>query len=246
MPLKIVVYGATGKTGALVAEAADEDSRFSYLGGVSGSGAGDTVSPEEAASVVEEADAVVDFSTPAGVVSAAEAAAEHDAALVEATTGLDAEAESALEEAADSVSVVYSSNYAVGVNVFWRLVEELADAFSDGDFEVTETHHREKADAPSGTAETTVERIQRAAGERPVVYGREGETPRGDEIAVHSLRAGDVVGEHEVLVADDQESLSITHTASSRRAFAEGALDAAAWAVEQQAGRYSMEDVLQD
>ncbi len=245
MSVDVVVYGATGKTGELVREAAELDSRYRYVAGVSGSGGGDTVSAEEAGSVVEGADVVVDFSTPSGAVSAASKAREAGTALVEATTGLDEEAEDALEDAAEEVPVVYSSNYAVGVNVFWRLVEELAEAYPDGDFEVTETHHREKVDAPSGTAETTVERIQRAVGDRPVVYGREGESPRGDEIAVHSLRAGDVVGEHEVLVADEQESLSITHTASSRRAFAEGALDAAEWLVEQDAGLYSMDDVLE-
>lgn len=245
MTLDVAVYGATGKTGRLVAEEAEEDDRFEYVGGVSATGDDGTVSPAESVELVEEADVVVDFSTPEGTVAAAEAAVEAGAALVVGTTGLDADAEAALEEAASEVSVVRSSNFSVGVNVFWKLVEEAAEAFPDHDFEVTETHHRDKRDAPSGTAESVVDRIQRAVGERDVVHGREGESERGDEIAVHSLRAGDVVGEHEVLVAGEQESLSLTHSAYDRRAFAEGALDAAAYAVDREPGLYSMEDVLE-
>lgn len=244
MSIHVVVYGATGKTGRLVAEEAEEDDRFVYVGGVSGNGDGDTASPDDALELVERADVVVDFSTPEGTVEAAEAAAEAEAALVVGTTALTEEAEQAIEDAASDIAVVRSSNFSVGVNVFWRLVEEAAEAFPDHDFEVTEIHHRDKRDAPSGTAETVVDRIQQAVGERDVVHGREGESMRGDEIAVHSLRAGDVVGEHEVLVAGERESLSINHSAYDRRAFAEGALDAAAYAVDAEPGLYSMDDVL--
>lgn len=246
MTLKVVVVGATGRTGSLVVEVARENDAYDYVGGVASEGDGDdVVGPEEARTLFEEADAAVDFSTPEATRLGAELARETRTPLVTGTTALDDAAENALEEAARYVAVVRSSNFARGVNVFWEVVERAASLLPEADFEVTETHHRGKRDAPSGTANETVERIENAVGEREHVHGRKGESKRGDEIGVHARRAGDVVGEHEVLIAEGAESLTVAHRASDRRAFASGALDAAEWAREAEAGEYGMEDVLE-
>lgn len=245
MTTKIVVVGATGRTGSLVVEVALEDDRYEYVGGVASEGDGDDiVDSDGACSIFEEADAAVDFSTPEATKRAAELARETDTPLVTGTTALDDAAEDALAEAAEEVAVVRSSNFARGVNVFWEVIERAAELLPEADFEVTETHHRGKRDAPSGTANETVERIEDAVGEREHVHGRKGESKRGDEIGVHARRAGDVVGEHEVLIAEGEESLTVSHRASDRRAFAAGALDAADWAKEAVAGEYTMDEVL--
>jgi 4-hydroxy-tetrahydrodipicolinate reductase len=245
MTTKVVVVGATGRTGSLVVRVAEENESYEYVGGVAGEPRdGNVVGFDEARALFEEADAVVDFSTPEATRRAAELAHETRTPLVTGTTALDEDTEDALEEAANVVPVVRSSNFARGVNVFWEVVERAASLLPDADFEVTETHHRGKRDAPSGTAHETVERIENAVGEREHVHGRHGESKRGDEIGVHARRAGDVVGEHEVLVAEGDESLTVSHRASDRRAFAAGALDAADWAVEADAGKYGMKDVL--
>lgn len=247
MTLKVVVVGATGRTGSLVVEVAREDDAYEYVGGVASESRGDNVvefGNDEARVLFEEADAAVDFSTPDATQRAAELARETKTPLVTGTTALDETAENELSEAARDVPVVRSSNFARGVNVFWEVVERAASLLPDADFEVTETHHRGKRDAPSGTALETVERIEDAVGGREHVHGRKGESERGDEIGVHARRAGDVVGEHEVLVAEGNESLTVAHRASDRRAFASGALEAAEWAVETDAGEYGMNDVL--
>jgi 4-hydroxy-tetrahydrodipicolinate reductase len=243
--LRVAVVGATGRTGGLVAEVAREDERCEYVGGVASEPRdGDVVGPDDAPALFERADVVVDFSAPEATVLAARTARETETPLVTGTTALDEVAEDELTQTAEDVAVVRSSNFARGVNVFWEVVERAASLLPDADFEVTETHHRGKRDAPSGTALTTVERIEDAVGEREHVHGREGEAPRGDEIGVHARRAGDVVGEHEVLVAQGDESITVSHRASDRRAFAEGALDAALFAVDADPGTYGMDDVL--
>ncbi len=248
MTTKIVVVGATGRTGSLVVDVALEEDEYEYAGGVASEGnrdGDDVVGPEEARALFEEADAAVDFSTPEATKRAAELARETETPFVTGTTALDDAAEEALGDATEEVAVVRSSNFARGVNVFWEVVERAAALLPGADFEVTETHHRGKRDAPSGTANETVERIEEAVGERERVHGRKGESKRGDEIGVHARRAGDVVGEHEVLLAEGDESLTVSHRASDRRAFASGALDAAEWAIGADAGEYGIDDVLE-
>ena len=243
--IRVAVVGATGRTGALVAEVAREDDGYEYVGGVASEPRdGDVVGPDGAPRLFGKADVVVDFSAPGATVLAARTARETDVPVVTGTTALDEAAEDELGQTAEEVAVVRSSNFARGVNVFWEVVERAASLLPGADFEVTETHHRGKRDAPSGTALTTVERIEDAIGEREYTHGREGEAPRGDEIGVHARRAGDVVGEHEVLIAEGDESITVSHRASDRRAFARGALDAADFAVDADAGTYGMEDVL--
>lgn len=248
-PVGVAVIGARGRMGALLCDVVMERDATRLVGAVDADDDGEiggvaVLSPDRTAEALADADVAIEFSVPAGTVAAAEAAAATDTALVSGTTGLSDEQEASVDDAAATVPIVRASNYATGVNAFWELVEAAAGLLPGYDVEVTETHHRHKTDAPSGTALTAVERIQEAVGERDVVHGREGEAPRGDEIGVHARRAGEIVGEHEVLLAGEGESLAITHRAGERRAFAAGAVDAAEWVVGREPGRYGMDDVL--
>lgn len=191
---------------------------------------------------------VVDFTAPAATATYAATAADHGVAFVSGTTGLGDADHDALGSAAASVPVVWASNFSRGIAALRRAVTAAARAVPGYDVEVTETHHDGKRDAPSGTAETLVDdvvAIRPDLGTRQ--HGREGVAPRdADEIGVHARRAGDVAGEHEVLLAGEENVLSLTHRAGSRRVFAAGALDAAAWVAGRDPGRYDFDDVLDE
>lgn len=244
----ITVYGAKGRMGRLLCQLAREREDMELVGAVDisdGEMEGvEVTSPDDAEDAFRQADVAVEFSVPEGTRRAVQAAVATGTPLVTGTTGLSDEVQQQVEDAAEEIAVVQSSNYARGVNVFWRVVRETARLLPGYDFEVTETHHRHKRDAPSGTAFTTVEKIEEAIGERERVHGREGEVQRGDEIGVHARRAGEIVGEHEVLAAGEGEALEIKHRAGDRTAFAGGALDAAVYAADAEPGLYGMEDVL--
>jgi dihydrodipicolinate reductase len=152
-----------------------------------------------------------------------------------------------LKTASESTAVLKASNFSRGVAALRLAVREATAALPDADIELTETHHNAKRDAPSGTAKTLlddIEGVRADLSER--VHGREGEAPRSaNEIGVHARRAGDVAGEHEVLLGGSNETLSLTHRAGDRSIFAEGALDAAVWLAGREAGWYDFFDVIE-
>ncbi|MBN1323523.1 MAG: 4-hydroxy-tetrahydrodipicolinate reductase [Methanotrichaceae archaeon] len=192
-------------------------------------------------------DVLIDFTTPAATLKTAKTAAELGVDLVIGTTGLGPdERESMIEAISGRVAAVISPNFSIGVNLFWRLIESAAIALRDYDVELIEFHHNQKKDAPSGTADKAVKVLQKAMGIDEVVYGREGPNsgPRGREIGVHAVRAGDIVGDHIVLFAGAGERLEIKHQAHSRTAFASGAIRAAIWVAGASPGIYTMDDVL--
>ena len=248
----LVVTGATGRMGReLLATAADREltvagatSRTAEpVAGVS------TASPEALGRLAREAPSptvVVDFTAPQATAAYARTAAEAGVAFLTGTTGLSESDHAALSEAGERVPVLWASNFSRGVAALRRAVTAAARTLPGYDVEVTETHHDGKRDAPSGTAETLVEDVETARpdlSER--VHGREGVAPRSEaEIGVHARRAGDVAGEHEVLLAGEDNVVELTHRAGSRRVFAAGALDAAAWLAGRDPGVYGFEDVL--
>lgn len=199
-------------------------------------------------------DVLIDFTIAKAAVENVCTAASLGVDLVVGTTGITPEQHSQMKQAIQgNVAAVITPNFAVGVNLFWKLVADAAAALKgyDYDIEIIEAHHNQKKDAPSGTALATVEAIRRARGEADpsepsdVVYGRKGIMPRGKEIGVHAVRAGDIVGDHTVLLAGPGERLEIRHQAHSRAAFASGAVRAASWVAGRKPGIYSMADVLQ-
>jgi 4-hydroxy-tetrahydrodipicolinate reductase len=196
-------------------------------------------------------DVLIDFTIAKAAVKNVCTAASLGVDLVVGTTGISPEQHSEMREAIEgNVAAVITPNFSVGVNLFWKLVADAAAALKgyDFDIEIIEAHHNQKKDAPSGTALATLEAIRRARGESDlseVVYGRNGIMPRGKEIGVHAVRAGDIVGDHTVLLAGPGERLEIRHQAHSRAAFASGAVRAAAWVVGRKPGIYGMADVLE-
>ena len=191
---------------------------------------------------------VIDFTGPASALGFAESCAEHSAAFVTGTTGFDDDGLAALKTAAESTAMLKAANFSRGVAALRLAVQEATAALPDADIELTETHHNAKRDAPSGTAKTLlddIEGVRDGLDER--VHGREGEAPRSnDEIGVHARRAGDIAGEHEVLLGGSNETLSLTHRAGDRSIFAEGALDAAEWLAGRDAGWYDFFEVIDD
>lgn len=206
---------------------------------------------DNAPDLISSADAVIEFSTPEATLRHAALAAEHGTAHVIGTTGLDAESESALLEMAARTPIVWAANMSLGVNLLCGLAEQVARSLGPEafDIEIVETHHRQKIDAPSGTALA----LGRAAARgRDVVLeevsdrGRDGITGarRSGAIGFAALRGGDVVGDHSVVFAGIGERIELTHKASDRGIYARGAVHAARWLQGKPAGLYSMADVL--
>lgn len=237
--MRLAVFGAGGRMGSAVLRLAKESGDVELVAAL------DLFS--EASSLVG-AEVVIDFSAPAAIPALASAAVSAGVAIVSGTTGLDDAAKAALDHAATQVPVLWEPNMSVGVFVLSELLREalrmLGPAF---DVEIVETHHRKKADAPSGTAMRLAE-IAKAA--RPEatrwVTGREGKPgPRkADEIGVLAVRGGDVIGDHVVHLLGEGERLELVHRASNRDLFASGALRAARWLRGKSPGRYGLADVL--
>jgi 4-hydroxy-tetrahydrodipicolinate reductase len=196
------------------------------------------------------ADVWIDFTVPAATVANTEAAVAAGAALVIGTTGLEPEQRAAIERAAKRVPVVFTANYSIGINVMLKLVADAAQRLGSAyDLEIVETHHRAKRDAPSGTALRLAEALAEATGgdlATDARYERHGEIgPRPPkQIGVQTLRGGDVVGDHTVHFLGSGDRLEITHRASSRETFAQGAVRAALWLAGRPAGLYDMRAVL--
>jgi 4-hydroxy-tetrahydrodipicolinate reductase len=235
MTLKIAVNGAAGRMGQAVIAAAQSLDGFDIVGAMDHDG-GD----------FGAAQAVIDFSTPAGALAAL-AALPPGAAFITGTTGLGAEQQRAIVQAASSRPVVQAGNFSVGVALLAGLVEMAAKRLDDGwDIEVAETHHRKKADAPSGTALTLARAAARGRnGTLDVAAGMDRSGPRPAGLIGFSVsRAGGVVGEHAVSFTSGRERVTLGHDAFDRAIFAEGALHAARWAAGQPPGLYGMADVL--
>ncbi len=198
-----------------------------------------------ASSLDTAVDVLVDFSAPDATAELARIAGERRCALVSGTTGLSPAQQSALCDAAEKTPVLWAANMSIGVNVLLGLVREAALALDvEWDIEIVEAHHRNKADAPSGTAKALLD-AARMASTTGVQHGREGRAPRKPgEIGVHAVRLGGVVGDHDVHFASSGEVLTLSHRALSRDIFAAGALRAAKWIAGRKPGMYTMADVI--
>ena len=237
-----MLNGARGRMGRAIASIADEkDCQI-----VAGVDLGD-----DPAAVIDDCDVVIDFSLQEATLPVAKLTAERGKPIVIGTTGQSAEDREAIAALSSRIPMVWAGNFSTGVNLLFYLTQkaaEVLDAESDFDPEVIEMHHRHKKDAPSGTAERLLEILKesRSLGDADVAHGRQGITGErpAAQIGSHSLRGGDVVGDHLVMFAGIGERLELTHRATDRVIFAAGALRAAKWAVSQPAGLYSMQDVL--
>ncbi len=249
--VKIVVSGALGRMGTTIGRIVNEAPDLELVGGVDvkeGTLFGTEVVPSARIDEYlkeKRPDVLIDFTVAAAAVENIRAAAGNNVALVVGTTGFSLEQREVIRGAVEGhVPAVISSNFSVGVNIFWKLVREAARELGDYDIEVTEAHHRYKKDAPSGTAKTILEILDQELGGREKVYGRVGETERKDEIGVHVVRGGDIVGDHAVLFAGNFECIEISHRAYDRAVFAQGAVRAARWVAGREPRIYAMQDVL--
>ena len=191
------------------------------------------------------ADVVIDFSNHASAKELADYCVSRKLPLVAATTGYTPEEFACLEAAAQSVPVFQSYNMSVGVALVARLGKQAAAILGGCDVEIVETHHNRKADAPSGTALLLADAVKEKRPDAEYVFGRSGQHKRQpNEIGIHALRMGNVVGEHEVIFATDSQTIRLKHEAHDRALFAEGALAAANFVVDQPAGFYHMDDLL--
>lgn len=239
---KITITGAKGRMGQALVQCA---ARMPGLEVVAGIDLGDDL-----AAVIVKSDVVIDFSFHQATVEFAELCAKHRKAIVIGTTGHSDTEKKRILACQSQIPMVIASNYSTGVNTLFWLTRKAAEILGAGfDLEVIEMHHRMKKDAPSGTAATLAEILAAARNQqlsKVVRHGRKGITGERTvtEIGMHSLRGGDVVGDHTVIFAADGERLELTHKASSRETFANGALRAALWVVKQRPGCYDMQDVL--
>ncbi|NMC89678.1 MAG: 4-hydroxy-tetrahydrodipicolinate reductase, partial [Methanomicrobiales archaeon] len=210
--IKVAVSGALGRMGTMIGRIVDDAPDLELVGGTDireGTLFGKEVVPSahiDAFLKETEPDILIDFTVAAAAVENIRAAARNNVALVVGTTGFSLEQGEIIRSAIEgSVPAVISSNFSVGVNIFWELVREAARELGDYDIEVTEAHHRYKKDAPSGTAKTILQILDQELGEREKVYGRAGMAERKGEIGVHAIRGGDIVGDHTVLFAGNFE-----------------------------------------
>ncbi len=201
-------------------------------------------------SAVDHFDVLIDFSGPEATLANAAVCARHGKALVVGTTGFSTNQKQALLAFQSQIPLCIAANFSTGVNLCFKLLETAARVLGeDADIEIVEAHHRHKVDAPSGTAlrmgEVIAQTLERDL-QQVAVYGREGQTGARtrDTIGFATVRGGDVVGDHTVMFLVDGERVEITHKASSRMAFARGAVRAACWLGTQPAGLYDMQDVL--
>ncbi len=200
--------------------------------------------------VIEEFDVLIDFTAPVATLANAGACKDAGRKMVIGTTGFNDEQKEELLSAQSEVALCMASNFSVGVNVCFKLLETAARVLGDDvDIEIYEAHHRHKVDAPSGTALSMGEVVADALGrdlKKCAVYGREGQTGARDRdtIGFATVRAGDIVGDHTVMFAAEGERVEITHKASSRMSFARGAVRAAVWLNNKDKGLFDMQDVL--
>lgn len=195
--------------------------------------------------VIDKCDVVIDFTSPDSTLKNAQIAAEHKKPMVIGTTGINSDQLKELEGISKKIPILVSSNMSIGVNLLFDIISRAAkDIPGNFDVEIIETHHKNKKDAPSGTAKKLLSEIIRVRGGKPVYERESVDAPRGEgDIGVMSIRAGDIVGEHTVVFAGPGERLEFTHRAHSRRVFAEGALMAARFITKVKPGMYDMKDI---
>jgi 4-hydroxy-tetrahydrodipicolinate reductase len=262
--MKLAIAGAGGRMGRILIELVlgSGDLKLAAALDVQGSlvigrDAGDLVGAPcgvkvsaDCAGAIAGADCLVDFTRPEGTLAHLEQCVKARVSMVIGTTGFSAQHKQHIAAAAGKIAIVFAPNMAVGVNVVFKLAESAARALGDGyDVEIIEAHHRNKADAPSGTALHLGEIVAQALGRdlsRSAIHGREGETGKRDPKAIgfHSIRGGDIVGEHTVMFAGEGERVEVTVRSGSRATYAIGALRACRFLKDKTSGLYDMQDVL--
>lgn len=237
--MNLLINGINGKMGTIIKELAVQDNYWTNVYGIC------RKMPIPADDI--KFNVLLDFTHESALDRVLQIGLSKQLPMVIGTTGYSEDQLNKIKMASREVPILYGTNMSLGMNLLFALVEQTARILGDRvDIEVIESHHNRKKDAPSGSAVTIVESIEKGLGEvRLHQYGREGECPRKKgEIGIHSLRAGNIVGYHEANFIDQLESIKISHEAYDRKVFASGALDAAKFIIGKNPGLYSMKDVL--
>lgn len=261
-PIRLAVAGATGRTGSAVLRLAHSDPRFQLAAALTNHDdpnlnhdAGPPVGLKPLNLILTTTtevpcDVLIDFTLPTGTAAVATWCAQSKTPLVSGTTGLKPQHQQALAHAANVIPVLWAPNMSLGINLLLALAADATRKLGpEWNIEICETHHNNKVDAPSGTANALLQSICDARQQDPndvAIHGRcgtPGQRPQ-HEIAVHALRLGGEIGVHDVHFASDTERITLQHRALSRDAFAAGALTAAAWIAKQPPGQYTMQDVI--
>jgi 4-hydroxy-tetrahydrodipicolinate reductase len=239
---KIIITGSKGRMGQALLNCAARIPELEVVGAID--------QGDDLAAVIGKADVVIDFSFHSATPAIAELCAKHKKAIVIGTTGHEPEEKARIIAHKAQIPMVIATNFSTGVNTLFWLTRKAAEILGpDFDLEVVEMHHRLKKDAPSGTATTLLEilaDVRKLQLQEALRHGRKGITGERtqSEIGIHAIRGGDVVGDHTVIFAANGERVELTHKASNRETFANGALRAAQWLAKQKPGLYDMQHVL--
>ncbi len=247
--IRVLLCGACGKMGGNVLSLLSEDEEATVVCGVD-------LYPKEIGipvyqsfdAVREDVDVIIDFSSPVGLQQRLDFAKARGVGVVLASTGFSADDLALIKAYETEIAIFRTANLSLGINLMQALVKAAAQVLGENfDVEIVEKHHNLKKDAPSGTALMLADSVNEAFdGGKEYVYGREGivGARTKKEVGIHAVRGGTIVGEHEVIFAGEDEVITISHSAASKRVFAVGAIRAAKWLVGKPAGRYEMKDLL--
>jgi len=244
--IRLILFGAAGRMGKEVEAAAKKTSDVEIVARVDVSGADGCLSSLD--EVTEAADAIVDFSHHAATPTLTGYAVAKGLPLLVATTGQSEEELALIRGAAAKIPVFFSANYSLGIAALTKAAKAIAALYPDADIEIVEKHHNRKLDAPSGTALSIARAVSSVReGETAFLFGRGGQVKRQkNEIGIHAVRLGNIVGEHEILIGTDNETITLKHEAHSRALFADGAIAAVRFLVGRNAGLYAMTDLVGD
>lgn len=246
--LKVIINGCLGKMGKVLTKCVEDDKDLNIVCGVS-------KDPSESTSfkvyptmsdVYEDCDVIIDFSHHCALDDVLSFALKTETPLVIATTGYNEDELSKIQEASKFIPIFHSSNMSLGVNVLLKLVKDATNYLANFDIEVIEKHHNKKVDAPSGTAVMIANAIKEVLPNVQYNYGRHGRDCKRyeNEVGIHAIRGGTIVGEHNVIYAGPDELVEIKHTAQSKDIFANGSIVAAKYLVHQNPGYYNMDNIL--
>lgn len=246
--MKVIINGYSGTMGQVLAKCVADDEELELVAGISPKhhdvDGFNTYS--SFADVKEDSDVVIDFSNPLALDGILEYCLKTKTPVVLATTGYNDEEMEKIHEAAKQIPVFLSFNMSLGVNILLKLVKEAAKNLANFDIEIIEKHHNKKVDSPSGTAVMIANAVKEIREQSEFIYGRHGRTGKRqqNEVGIHAVRGGTIVGEHSAIFAGNDEILEINHSARSKNVFAEGAIAAAKYLVNQEPGFYNMDDML--
>lgn len=247
--INVLITGINGAMGKNIVSLIENEEEIKVCCGVDLTAGGNYHVYKSFDEVKEKADVIIDFSSPAVLKSELNWATKNNVPVVLAATGYSADDLKLIEETAEKIPVFRTGNFSLGINLLLKLVKRAAEALGENfDIEIVEKHHNKKADAPSGTALMLAESANSAfGGNKPYLNGREGIVgKRKNEIGIHAVRGGTIVGEHEVMFAGEDEIITLSHSARSKRVFAAGAIKAAKWIIGKPAGKYDMTNVLEN